>query len=104
MLHRHAKNERSRVRARQQVFVFRLHRFTGMAFFVYTQRVVGEGFRQKGFTLCAPTPPPLKACTHTEPMGGEKRGRGTEKRPIYAGLPARFFTPAGEGENRKGEP
>ena len=51
------KNERSRVRARQQVFVFRLHRFTGMAFFVYTQGVVGEGFRQKGFTLCAPTPP-----------------------------------------------
>jgi len=57
MLHRHAKNERSRVRARQQVFVFRLHRFTGMAFFVYTQGLVGEGFRQKGFTLCAPTPP-----------------------------------------------
>gem|GEM_PF-3092785 len=51
------KNERSRVRARQQVFVFRLHRFTGMAFFVYTQGVVGEGFRQKGFTFCAPTPP-----------------------------------------------
>lgn len=47
MLHRHAKNERSRVRARQQVFVFRLHRFTGKAFFVYTQGVVGEGFRKK---------------------------------------------------------
>lgn len=47
MLHRHAKNERSRVRARQQVFVFRLHRFTGMTFFVYTQGVVGEGFDQK---------------------------------------------------------
>ena len=47
MLHRHAKNERSRVRARQQVFVFRLHRFTGMVFFAYTQRVVGEGFHQK---------------------------------------------------------
>ena len=40
----------------------------------------------------------------TEPMGGEKRGRGTEKRPIYAGLPARFFTPVGEEVNRKGEP
>ena len=46
MLHRHAKNERSRVRARQQVFVFRLHRFTGMAFFVHIQGVVGEGFRR----------------------------------------------------------
>lgn len=57
MLHRHAKNERSRVRARQQVFVFRLHRFTDMAFFAYTQGVVGEGFRQKGFTLFAPMPP-----------------------------------------------
>ena len=34
-------------------------------------------------------------------MGGEKRGRGSEKRPIYAGLPARFFTPVGEGEHRK---
>ncbi len=44
---------------------------------------------------------PLKACTHTEPMGGEKRGRDSEKRPIYAGLPARFSTPVGEGENRK---
>lgn len=104
MLHRHAKNERSRVRARQQVFVFRLHRFTGMAFFVYTQGVVGEGFHQKASPFVHRRPPPLKACTHTEPMGGEKRGRGTEKRPIYAGLPARFFTPAGEGENRKGEP
>lgn len=47
---------------------------------------------------------PLKACTHTEPMGGEKRGRGSEKRPIYAGLPARFSTPVGEEVNRKGEP
>ena len=100
MVHRHAKNERSRVRARQQVFVFRLHSFTGMAFFVHIQRVVGEGFHQKA----SPFVHPLKACTHTEPMGGEKRGRGTEKRPIYAGLPARFFTPVGEEVNRKGEP
>lgn len=44
---------------------------------------------------------PLKACTRTEPMGGEKRGRGTEKRPIYAGLPARFFTPVGEEGTEK---
>ena len=34
-------------------------------------------------------------------MGGEKRGSGSEKRPIYAGLPARFFTTVGEGENQK---
>ena len=103
MLHRHAKNERSRVRARQQVFVFRLHRFTGKAFFVYTQGVVGEGFAKKLHPLCTDAAP-LKTCTHTEPMRGEKRGRGSEKRPIYAGLPARFFTPVGEGRNRKGEP
>ena len=41
------KNERPRVRARQQVFVFHLHRFTGMAFFVHIQGVVGEGFAKK---------------------------------------------------------
>ena len=35
------------MRARQQVFVFRLHRFTDMAFFIYTQRVVSEDFHQK---------------------------------------------------------
>lgn len=46
MLHRHVKNERSRVRARQLVFVFRLHRFTGMVLLVHIQGVVGEGFRR----------------------------------------------------------
>lgn len=57
-------------------------------------------FAKKLHPLCTDATP-LKACTRTEPMGGEKRGRGTEKRPIYAGLPARFSTPVGEGENRK---
>lgn len=103
MLHRHAKNERSRVRARQQVFVFRLHRFTGKAFSFIHRGLWVKAFIKRLHPLCTDAAP-LKACTHTEPMGGEKRGRGTEKRPIYAGLPARFFTPVGEGENRKGEP
>ena len=44
MLHRHAKNERSRVRARQQVFVFRLHLFTRWAQIVEQQHFEGEGF------------------------------------------------------------
>lgn len=103
MLHRHAKDERSRVRARQQVFVFRLHRFTGMAFFVYTQRVVGEGFRKKASPFLHRRRPFEDMHTHRA-YGREKRGRGSEKRPIYAGLPARFFTPVGEEVNRKGEP
>ena len=62
-----------------------------------------KAFIKRLHPLCTDAAP-LKACTRTEPMGGEKWGRGTEKRPIYAGLPARFFTPVGEGENRKGEP
>ena len=59
-----------------------------------------KAFIKRLHPLCTDAAP-LKACTHTEPMRGEKRGRGTEKRPIYAGLPARFFTTVGEGENRK---
>ena len=59
-----------------------------------------KAFAKKLHPLCTDAAP-LKACTHTEPMGGEKRGRGTEKCPIYAGLPARFFTTVGEEGNRK---
>ena len=34
----------SRVRARQEVFVFSLHLFTGMPQMVVAQRIMGEGF------------------------------------------------------------
>ena len=49
-----SRNTRVRVRphipARQEVFVFSLHRFTHPSQFAVHQRVRGEGKREKGFT------------------------------------------------------
>ena len=105
------KNVASACKKMNALACARVSRFSFFAFTaspVWRFSLIHRGLWVKAFAkrlhlLCTDAAP-LKACTHTEPMRGEKRGRGSEKRPIYAGLPARFSTPVGEEVNRKGEP